>query len=81
MRAGNTTLARVSYARGGCAVAYGVYAATKAAVETVTVILSKELRRPSITVNAIVPGPEAWREINGQLEDSDEPSNRLVGES
>jgi 3-oxoacyl-[acyl-carrier protein] reductase len=38
---------------------YGVYAATKAAVETMTRILSKELRGRSITVNAIAPGPTA----------------------
>jgi 3-oxoacyl-[acyl-carrier protein] reductase len=36
---------------------YGVYAATKAAVETMTGILSKELRGRSITVNAVAPGP------------------------
>ena len=38
---------------------YGVYAATKAAVETLTAILSKELRGRAITVNAIAPGPTA----------------------
>ena len=38
---------------------YGVYAATKAAVETLTAILSKELRGRSIAVNAIAPGPTA----------------------
>lgn len=38
---------------------YGVYAATKAAVETMTGILAKELRGRSITVNAIAPGPTA----------------------
>ena len=36
---------------------YSVYAATKAAVETMTAILSKELRGRSITVNAVAPGP------------------------
>jgi len=36
---------------------YGVYAATKAAVETLTAILSKELRGRAITVNAVAPGP------------------------
>jgi 3-oxoacyl-[acyl-carrier protein] reductase len=36
---------------------YGVYTATKAAVEVLTAILSKELRGRSITVNAIAPGP------------------------
>lgn len=38
---------------------YGVYAATKAALETLTRILSKELRGRSITVNAVAPGPVA----------------------
>jgi len=38
---------------------YGVYAATKAAIESLTCILSKELRGRSITVNAVAPGPTA----------------------
>lgn len=38
---------------------YGVYAATKAAVEALTAILSRELRGRSISVNAIAPGPTA----------------------
>jgi 3-oxoacyl-[acyl-carrier protein] reductase len=38
---------------------YGVYGATKSAVETLTAILAKELRGRSITVNAIAPGPTA----------------------
>ncbi len=38
---------------------YAVYAATKAAVETMTAILSKEMRGRSITVNAVAPGPVA----------------------
>jgi 3-oxoacyl-[acyl-carrier protein] reductase len=36
---------------------YGVYTATKAAVEALTAILAKELRGRSITVNAVAPGP------------------------
>lgn len=36
---------------------YGVYAATKAAVEALTGILAKELRGRNITVNAVAPGP------------------------
>jgi 3-oxoacyl-[acyl-carrier protein] reductase len=38
---------------------YSIYAATKAAVETMTAILSKELRGRNITVNAVAPGPVA----------------------
>jgi 3-oxoacyl-[acyl-carrier protein] reductase len=38
---------------------YGVYAATKAAVETMTAILAKEMRGRNITVNAVAPGPTA----------------------
>jgi 3-oxoacyl-[acyl-carrier protein] reductase len=38
---------------------YGIYVATKAAVEALTAVLSKELRGRSITVNAVAPGPTA----------------------
>jgi 3-oxoacyl-[acyl-carrier protein] reductase len=38
---------------------YSVYAATKAAVETMTSIFAKELRGRNITVNAVAPGPTA----------------------
>ena len=38
---------------------YGVYAATKSAIETMTAILSKEMRGRNITVNAVAPGPTA----------------------
>ena len=38
---------------------YGVYAATKAAVETLTNIMAKEMRGKAITVNAVAPGPTA----------------------
>jgi 3-oxoacyl-[acyl-carrier protein] reductase len=37
--------------------AYGGYAATKAAVEAMTHVASKELGRRKITVNAVAPGP------------------------
>jgi 3-oxoacyl-[acyl-carrier protein] reductase len=38
---------------------YGVYAATKAAVEAMTHILAKEVGKRGITVNAVAPGPVA----------------------
>jgi 3-oxoacyl-[acyl-carrier protein] reductase len=38
---------------------YGVYAATKAGIEAMTHILSKEVRGRNITVNAVAPGPTA----------------------
>ena len=38
---------------------YSIYAATKAAVETMTNIFAKELRGRNITVNAVAPGPTA----------------------
>jgi len=38
---------------------YGIYAATKAAVEAMTSVLAKELRGRAITVNAVAPGPTA----------------------
>ncbi len=38
---------------------YAVYTATKAGVESLTRVLSKELRGKNITVNAVAPGPTA----------------------
>jgi 3-oxoacyl-[acyl-carrier protein] reductase len=38
---------------------YGVYCATKSAVEALTAILSKEMRGRHVTVNAVAPGPTA----------------------
>ncbi|MFW2150507.1 SDR family oxidoreductase [Acinetobacter gyllenbergii] len=38
---------------------YGIYTASKAAIEALTAILAKELRGKNITVNAIAPGPTA----------------------
>ncbi|SCB60513.1 3-oxoacyl-[acyl-carrier protein] reductase [Rhizobium aethiopicum] len=49
---------------------YGVYAATKAAVETLTAIMTKEMRGRNITVNAIAPGPVATDLfLNGKTEE------------
>jgi len=38
---------------------YATYAATKAAVETLTNIFAKEMRGRDITINAVAPGPTA----------------------
>ena len=38
---------------------YGVYTATKAAVEALTHVFAKELRGRQVTVNAVAPGPVA----------------------
>jgi len=36
---------------------YGIYAATKGAIEVLTGILAKEMRGRGVTVNAVAPGP------------------------
>jgi len=38
---------------------YGAYAASKGAVEAVTLVLARELRGRDVTVNAVAPGPTA----------------------
>ena len=38
---------------------YGAYAASKGAVEAMTLILARELKGKNITVNAVAPGPTA----------------------
>jgi 3-oxoacyl-[acyl-carrier protein] reductase len=48
---------------------YGLYAATKAAVEALTHVLAKELGSRKITVNAVAPGPVATELF---LKDKDE---------
>jgi 3-oxoacyl-[acyl-carrier protein] reductase len=48
---------------------YGIYAATKAAVEAMTHVLAKELGPKRITVNAVAPGPvETELFMNGKSE-------------
>ena len=49
---------------------YGVYSATKGAIEAMTGVLSKEMRGRSITVNAVAPGPTATDLfLNGKSEE------------
>jgi 3-oxoacyl-[acyl-carrier protein] reductase len=46
---------------------YGVYVATKAAVEAMTRVMSKEMRGRNITVNVVAPGPtETKLFLNGK---------------
>ncbi|GAA1658578.1 SDR family oxidoreductase [Actinoplanes couchii] len=40
---------------------YGAYAASKGAVEAMTLILARELRGRDVTVNAVAPGPTATK--------------------
>ena len=49
---------------------YAAYAATKGAVEAMTLILARELRGRDVTVNAVAPGPTATPLfLNGKSED------------
>lgn len=49
--------------------AYAAYAATKGAVEAMTLILARELRGRDVTVNAVAPGPTATPLfLNGKTE-------------
>lgn len=59
LRAGGRIVNLSSSAIGLRLEGYGVYAATKAAVEAMTAIMAKEMRGRSVTVNAIAPGPTA----------------------
>jgi 3-oxoacyl-[acyl-carrier protein] reductase len=49
----STTVTRTSFPT------YGAYAASKAAVEAMTLVLARELRGKDVTVNAVAPGPTA----------------------
>jgi 3-oxoacyl-[acyl-carrier protein] reductase len=58
---------------------YGVYAATKAAVEAMTHILAKELGSRRITVKAVAPGPvETALFMNGKSETLIEAITRTI---
>ncbi|CAD78428.1 MAG TPA: 3-oxoacyl-ACP reductase [Rhodopirellula baltica] len=58
---------------------YGVYSATKAAVEAMSSVLANELRGRQITVNSVAPGPTATKLF---LDDkSDELIDRLTNMS
>ena len=59
LRDGGRIVTLSSSVVGLCQPGYGVYAATKAAVEALTRVLSRELGARQITVNAVAPGPSA----------------------
>jgi 3-oxoacyl-[acyl-carrier protein] reductase len=59
LRAGGRIISFSSSVVGLYRPTYALYAATKAGVEAMTHVLSKELRGRNITVNAIAPGPTA----------------------
>jgi 3-oxoacyl-[acyl-carrier protein] reductase len=58
---------------------YGVYAATKAAVEAMTHVLAKELGQRRITVNAVAPGPvETALFMDGKSEAQIEAIGKMI---
>lgn len=59
LRAGGSFVAFSTSVVGTRFPAYGAYAASKAAVESITLILARELRGRDITVNTVAPGPTA----------------------
>jgi 3-oxoacyl-[acyl-carrier protein] reductase len=59
LRAGGRIINFSSSAVGLLMPTYGIYSATKAAVETMTRVLARELRGRSITANVVAPGPTA----------------------
>ena len=68
----STTVTRTSFP------SYGAYAASKAAVEALTLILARELRGKDITVNAVAPGPTATALV---LEGKDEQTIQNLSEA
>ncbi|MGV9665999.1 SDR family oxidoreductase [Nocardia niigatensis] len=59
LRSGGTLVTLSSSVLGLAMPGYGAYAASKGAVEALTLILARELRGRDITVNAVAPGPTA----------------------
>ena len=58
---------------------YGIYAATKAGVETMTRILAKELGPRAITVNAVAPGPvETALFMTGKTEEQVAETTKMI---
>lgn len=58
-RAGGSIVNLSSSVVGLAAPSYGAYAASKSAVEALSLVLARELRGRDITVNAVAPGPTA----------------------
>ena len=59
LRAGGAVINFSSSVLGLALPGYSAYAATKGAVEAMTLILAREMRGRDITVNAVAPGPTA----------------------
>lgn len=59
LRAGGSLVTFSSSVVGLAFPAYGAYAASKGAVEALTLILARELRGRDVTVNCVAPGPTA----------------------
>jgi 3-oxoacyl-[acyl-carrier protein] reductase len=69
VRAGGAIINFSSSAVGLAPAGHGAYAASKGAVEAITLILARELRGRDVTVNAVAPGPTATDAV---LEDNDD---------
>lgn len=52
---------------------YGVYAATKAALEALTIVMAREMRGRDVTVNAVAPGPTETDMLTETLAASEDP--------